>query len=222
MRQREIFARWEGDGYFGRNPVTPDRLEQVAEDDLVLRALAEAGVDARLILEVGASNGWRLECLHRRRPGISCVGIEPSLAAVTEGARHFPDVKLIRGTAERLPFASGKFDLVILGFFLYLCDRDDLFRVAAETDRVLAPNGIVAIFDFCPPRPCRNPYSHRPGVFSYKMDYAQMFLWNPSYRRVLEKQALHPGAEENDLDSRTAVSLLRCDAETAFPDALTD
>ncbi len=117
MRQREIFSRSEGDGYFGRNAVTPDRLEQAAERDPVLQVLADGGVEAHRVLEVGASNGWRLACLRRMRPETMCVGIEPSLAAVTEGARQFPDVSLVRGTAERLPFASGGFDLVILGFF---------------------------------------------------------------------------------------------------------
>ena len=217
MRQREIFSRWEGDRYFGRNAVTPDGLEQAAERDPVLEVLVEGRVEARRILEVGASNGWRLACLRRRRPETVCVGLEPSLAAVTEGARQFPDVSLVRGTAERLPFASGRFDLVILGFFLYLCDRDDLFRVAAETDRVLARNGFVVVFDFCPSRPHRNSYRHRPDVYSYKMDYAQMFLWNPVFRRVLEKRTPHPGTDPKDLDNRIAVSLLRRDPENAYP-----
>ena len=217
MRQREIFSRWEGDGYFGRNAVTPDRLEQAAERDPVLQILADGGVEARRVLEVGASNGWRLACLSQRRPETVCVGVEPSLAAVTEGARHFPDVSLVRGTAERLPFESGRFDLVILGFFLYLCDRDDLFRVAAETDRVLARNGFVVVFDFCPSRPHRNSYRHRPDVYSYKMDYAQMFLWNPVFRQVQEKRMPHPGADPDDLDNRIAVSLLRRDPQNAYP-----
>ena len=222
MRQREIFSRWEGDRYYGRNPVTPDGLEQAAERDPVLKVLAQGRVEARSILEVGASNGWRLACLRRRRPEAVCVGVEPSAAAVTEGARQFPDVSLVRGTAERLPFESGRFDLVILGFFLYVCDRDDLFRVAAETDRVLARNGFVVVFDFCPSRPHRNRYKHRPDVYSYKMNYAQMFLWNPIYRRILEKRTPHPGADPDDLDNRIAVSLLCRDPETAFPDTQTN
>ncbi len=218
MRQREIFSRSEGDGYFERNAVTPDSLEAAAERDPVLGLLADVEVEARTVLEVGASNGWRLACLRRLRPETVCVGIEPSLAAVTEGVRQFPDISLVRGTAEHLPFASGRFDLVILGFFLYLCDCDDLFRVAAETDRVLARNGLVVVFDFCPSRPHRNPYKHRPDLYSYKMDYAQMFLWNPIYRRVLEKRTPHPGTDPDDLDNRIAVSLLRRDPETAYPD----
>ena len=51
--------------------------------------------------------------------------------------KKFPDVKLKIGTAEKLKFEDDKFDLIIFGFCLYLCDREDLIKIVDETNRVL-------------------------------------------------------------------------------------
>ena len=82
MRQREVFALSEGDGCYRRNRVTPDVLEGRAADDPVLKLLDELSPAFRKTLEIGASNGWRLECLRRRVPDGSYAGVDPSKEAV--------------------------------------------------------------------------------------------------------------------------------------------
>jgi len=207
-RQREVFLAGEGDAFFARNRTAPGDLERRWRRDPVLRTLARLGARPRRVLEVGAGDGWRLAGLRRRYPGARLCGVEPSAAAVRDGRRRF-GLPLVRGTAERLAFADDVFDLVILGFFLYLCDREDLFAVAAEVDRVACEDALVAVFDFHAERPYRNPYAHRPGCYSYKMDYAGMFLWNPGYR-VLERAVVgHAGPVAAGPDDALAVTVLR-------------
>lgn len=219
MEQKEIFRDGEGDSYFARNREKLAAAAARAAADPVLEVLRRRGVRPRTALEIGCSNGWRLEAL-RRESGTRCHGIDPSPQAVAEGTAAYPHLSLAEGTADRLAFPDGMFDLVVFGFCLYLCDRQDLFRIAAEADRVLVEGGSLAILDFYPPFPYRNSYAHRPGLSSYKMDYSSLFRWNPAY--TLVSQAVFASPEVADPvapDERHAVSLLRKDSRDAYPEA---
>lgn len=218
VKQREAFTGGEGDAYHRRNRVGRGELLRAAEADPLLAELVALRPAPRTVLEVGAGNGWRLAALHERLPGVRCHGLDPSAEAVADGAREFPEVALVRGTAERLPFADRAFDLVALGFCLYLCDRDDLFRIAAETDRVLAEDGVVAVYDFHPDEPHRRAYAHAPGVHAWKMDHARLFSWNPAYRELVRSVLPHPGSGGDDPDDRVAVTLLRRSTDGAYPE----
>src|SRR5690349_6074798 len=78
MRQRDVFRGGEGTQWFRRNESALS-----AEGDPVLRALAD--IKPKRLLEVGCSNGWRLEEA-RVRYGSRCTGIDPSLQALTAGS----------------------------------------------------------------------------------------------------------------------------------------
>lgn len=206
--QKTVFLRGEGDAYFRRN-AEHNAHEHAAtlanlRHDPVIRVLAEFRPNR--ILEVGASNGWRLD-VARRLWGAHAAGIDPSRDAVTDGQQRYPEVALRLGTADALPNES--FDCVIFGFCLYLCDRADLFRIAAEADRVLASNGYLVLYDFFPPSPYRNPYSHQAGVFSYKMDYSVLWRWHPAYTSWRHEVTAAPGEDANDPDRRLAVTVLK-------------
>jgi len=136
------------------------------------------------VLEVGSSVGINLELLRLRRPGGEYFGIDPSSEAVTVGQSLFPGLDLRRGSAERLPFPDGKFDLLWFRFCLHLIDRSLLFAVIAEADRVLADGGFIAIADFDPQIPRCRVYLQRDGVMTYKMNYTKLFLANPAYVMV--------------------------------------
>ena len=77
--------------------------------------------------------------------------------------------------------ADNSIDLLIYGFCLYLCDRDDLFKIAAEAHRILKPQSWLAIFDFWSPYQTVNNYHHCSGVHTYKDNLPAMFTWHPSY-----------------------------------------
>ena len=79
MKQKLAFSEGEGDAWFERNKaklgVGHDPVEQ-AIDSLQLRP--------ERILELGRSNGYRLENL-RTRFSAHCVGLDPSRQAIMEG-----------------------------------------------------------------------------------------------------------------------------------------
>ena len=188
-----------------------------AGSDLLLSELDRSELRATSVLEIGCANGWRLELL-RQKWNARCSGIEPSAEAIADGQRRFPALDLRRGTSDLLPFEEASFDLVILGFCLYLCDRRDLFRSAAEVDRVLRDDGHVVIFDFHPPTPYRNRYHHRPGVDVFKMDYSRMFTWNPAYRLLTLAKHDHAGGPvSSNPDDTVSVAVLRKASLLAYP-----
>lgn len=213
-KQKDVFLDGEGDGWYNRNRAEGDALEHLRSHDPLLKGLKDWPLKNEQILEIGASNGWRLKLLKELFPEISAFGVEPSATAVAEADKS---LSMHVGTADNLPFDNNQFDIVTFGFCLYLCDRADLFRIAAEADRVLKEGGVIITYDFHPDTPYKNAYSHKDDVYSYKADYSQLFTWNPAY--TLEKQdvMLHDGCTEDTPDNRIAVSIIRKDIAKGWP-----
>jgi SAM-dependent methyltransferase len=209
MTQKKIFLDSEGDAWFRRNARALAAV-RLPEADPLLMAILEllpASPQGTRILEIGCGNGARLRWLREHR-GLTCSGLDPSADAVAAARQSGIDAH--RGTADRLPFADAAFDIVVFGFCLYLCDRDDLFRIAAEADRVLADPAWLVILDFFSPTPVRREYRHRPGVFSHKMDYRSLFTWHPGYTCMSHR--VHHHSEHGYTDDRgewVATSVLR-------------
>jgi ubiquinone/menaquinone biosynthesis C-methylase UbiE len=189
--QKDIFKEGEGDAWYRRNrPVLEAR--DWSKDSVVRRLLSlPADTSNARILEIGCGDGSRLAEIKKHiRAHVS--GVDPSQLAVKKALERGVDA--LAGTAETLPFGDASFDIVLFGFCLYLCDDADLFRIAAEADRVLAPSSWLLINDFDSAAPHYNRYHHREGVLSRKMDYKQMFLWHPSYTLVSYDKYAHQDA----------------------------
>jgi len=213
MDQKIEFLSGEGDAWLERNRVTLER----GSNDYLSKLLHSAGARPTSVLEIGCSNGRKLAaiCAEFQCRG---TGIDPSSRAISEGRALNPNLKLEVASADSLPFEAGAFDLVVFGFCLYLCDRKDLFRIAAEADRCLSDGGMLAITDFMPPFAYRNRYSHREGLFSFKFDYRKLFLWNPSYHECALCLGPRGDSGSSEPDDRVATALLRKDLTTAWPE----
>jgi len=97
-----------------------------------VRSVAPAPVRA---LEIGVGTGRFAAPL-----GVA-FGVEPS-AAMAIRARD-RGVRVVRGTAERLPFPDAAFDLVLM--ITVLCFLDDMPRALAEARRVVAGGGALVV-----------------------------------------------------------------------------
>lgn len=211
MKQKEIFLQSEGDAWFTRNQRSVG-TRKLPNDDALLREMLDlmpvnTGGEELKVLEVGCGDGTRLAWL-KNNLNANCYGIEPSTQAVA--AAHTKGINVQQGTADLLPFDSQSFDIMIFGFCLYLCDREDLFRIASEADRVLRSPGWLMILDFYSPVPRAKAYHHHPGVQSYKMDYRRLFTWHPDYECMTHK-VRHHGEQiyTDNPDEWVAVSVLR-------------
>lgn len=180
--QAEIFVASEADRWFERNKQTLAGFDP--ENDFPVKLMELYRLRPRNVLEVGAANGFRLAAIHARY-GSRVVGVELSGEAVRDGKARFPHVELVRGAAHAIPVKQS-FDLVIVNFTFHWIDRALLLASVAEIDRVLRDRGFLIIGDFYPKNFVKVRYHHvpTPTVYTYKQEYAAIFLASGLYHQV--------------------------------------
>lgn len=207
--QMDAFRHGEGDAWFARNRAGIEAWDP--ERDEPLQMLRRHGIEPKRAIEIGASNGYRMAALQQRHP-CDAWAVDPSQAAIEDGRRRYPSVRFEYGEADEAPWQfAGVFDLVIVHFVLHWVERSLLMQSVAGIDRVLADGGHLVLGDFAPANRWRIPYRHRAGVWTYKQDYAALFLASGLYRAVAMQIGDHGGgpADSAPEGSRTAVWLLR-------------
>jgi ubiquinone/menaquinone biosynthesis C-methylase UbiE len=211
MNQKEIFLVQEGNNYFRRNQ-SAMRIDAVPGHwEFFARYIKEGSK----LLEIGCSSGQKLNFLSKFK--CECYGIDPSGEAINYGKERYKSLNLSIGTADNLCFEDEMFDFVIFGFCLYLVDRKLLSRVVSETDRVIKNKGFLGIVDFDSKYPKTRKYRHFNGLYSYKMDYSQLFLIYPHYSLV-EKYPFSHETEffVEDITERTSSIVLYKDHDNGY------
>jgi len=207
-KQKYIFLKGEADAWFKRNCKTFEKTDfRQDEICLLVTDICESYNCQLRILEVGCSGGDRLKFLSDI---LNCEvhGIDPSEMAV--GRCRANNINALVGTADHLPYEDSFFDILIFGFCLYLCDRDDLFKIVSEANRVLKDEGWVIIKDFYAKQPMKRFYQHADEVYSYKMDYASLFTCHPNYVNYHQQLFHHKSLKMTDSsDDWVAVSAIR-------------
>ena len=199
------FRADDADAWFARNRAALDHQRLNAATDPVIQALKPLAPPS--VLEVGCANGWRLDAI-RSSWSAYVHGIDPSPEAVRDGVDRF-GLPLVTGNADSLPWMANSFDCIVFGFCLYLCDRSDLFQIAQEADRILAPGGYLVVYDFYSPNARSRPYVHREGLRTHKMDHAQLWAWHPGYERIVDRLCAHEGRDPADPEETLAVTILK-------------
>ena len=205
MNQKEIFINSEGNNWFERNLEALNRRDFTY--DTVCNEVLKIDPERKFnILEVGCSAGHRLNFLSKL--GYSVKGVEPSLLAVNKAKSQGCDV--IQGTADNLKNSDSTVDVLIFGFCLYLVDPADYFKIASESYRVLADNGVIIIHDFAPKSHYKNEYTHLHGVKSYKFDFSQILLSHPHLVLKSKTTETHSNLKEdiNNQDEWVQISLI--------------
>lgn len=203
--QRNVFLDGEGDQWYSRNAVQD--INELDHIDCVIHQSLEF---CSSVLEVGCADGRRLARIKENCGSITTlVGIDPSSVGILSGLNRFVGLDLRVGTADLLPIEE-VFDAVVIGFCLYLCDRELLSKIVSEVDRVLEDGGVLVLVDFDPPHPRRRRYQHKEGIWSYKMDYSKLFTALPHFVLSSKSSMSHSGMTwENDESERIAVWTLR-------------
>jgi SAM-dependent methyltransferase len=73
------------------------------------------------------------------------VGIDPAARMLAHHGAVAPGARFAIGEAERIPFATGAFDVITAAGSINYADLDPFLR---EVGRVLAPTGVLVIYDF--------------------------------------------------------------------------
>jgi ubiquinone/menaquinone biosynthesis C-methylase UbiE len=106
------------------------------------RAWLARGVRAGRTLDLGCGTGRNLPLFGA---GVRAIGLDPCHASLLAARRREPEVPLVRGRAEALPFRDGAFDTVVSG--LVFCSVEDVPRGLAEVRRVLGKGGVLRLLE---------------------------------------------------------------------------
>lgn len=141
-------------------------------------------IKPKSVLDIGCSDGWRLERL-RKRGAKRCVGVDASLRAVREGKKKYPKLELKHSTVADLG-PKEQFDFAVVNFVLHWVSRETLIQSLAGIDSTVKPGGFLIVGDFAPQAPTKNRYHHLPKkeVWTYKEFYADMFTASGTYFEV--------------------------------------
>jgi arsenite methyltransferase len=109
------------------------------------RGLACCGlVPGTRVLDIGCGTGAAVDYV-RRQHGLAAVGLDFSAVLLKEGSRTYGESSLVRGRAEQLPVADGRFGAVLCECMLSLCP--DPLIVLREAWRALQPRGFLVVTD---------------------------------------------------------------------------
>ena len=218
--QKKIFMQYEADSWFNRNKKFIENYN--SKTDQVISTISKYGINPNSILEIGCSGGYRLNSLKEMFPNSKVFGIDPSNKAKKYCNNNFPLINFKKGTADDLShLTSESIDLIIVGFVLYVIDRNILLKVISEIDRVLKNNGELIIVDFFSEIPTKNKYFHISEIdaFSYKQNYDEIFTSTKLYCKIDKSTFSHSNKKSNytnDYHDNYTVSLLKKNYQSYF------
>jgi SAM-dependent methyltransferase len=102
----------------------------------------------RTVLEVGCGAGRLLAWLARE--GAWPFGLDPDPAQLARARAEAPDVPLVAGVGEALPFASGRINLVLFFNSLHHVPLAQQWQALAEAARVLGRGGELLVVEPLP------------------------------------------------------------------------
>src|SRR5437764_773280 len=127
-------------GYANSRPAVHPRVMEMAWGDLVARTGRTERF--RRALDIGCGAGVSTKAL--ADIAAEAVGMEPAVAML----RWAKGASFLAGAAEAIPFRAGSFDLITAAGSLNYVELERFFGEAA---RVLAPEGLILVYDFAPP-----------------------------------------------------------------------
>lgn len=207
VKQKNVFCQGEGDKWFARQVASLEAEHLDHPASLLVSWLAPFSQKIENVIELGCGSGHRL---FRICDGLGAqgVGLDPSKQAIGFLTDKFPRLKGIVGTADAVPIEE-QFDLVHLGFFLYLVDRELYLSVIKEADRLTKPGGFLSIIDFDTPRRYFNSYKHLDGIKSFKQNNCDVFIASGLYTLVNKFQYSHANFYFSEsADERISLALL--------------
>ena len=213
--QKKSFLEYEANNWFIRNKSIIESYKP--KKDKVVSLIQEYKLNPSSVLEIGCSGGYRLNAIHEIYPNSKVYGIDPSDKAKEYCLKKFNPVKFHKGTADDLSFLPDeKIDLIIVGFVFYVIDRNILFKVISEIDRVLKNGGKLIIIDFFSETPIKNKYEHIKDseAFSFKQIYEDIFISSKLYYMIDKWTYNHSNKRldaTNDYFDKYCISLLKKD-----------
>jgi ubiquinone/menaquinone biosynthesis C-methylase UbiE len=116
------------------------------------RRLALQGLDLdpqAQVLDLCCGSGQATQILVGLSPNVT--GLDASPLSLQRAKQRVPEASFVEAWAEKMPFATGQFDLVHTSMALHEMAPQALVEIFSEVYRVLKPGGIFALVDFHAP-----------------------------------------------------------------------
>ena len=218
--QDSFFLENEANAWFKRNAEAINK--KLSSTDPIVRSLDMFNISFESVIDIGASNGYRLNLLKEKFNPKICVAVEPSEDAIADGQKRYPFINFRKGLASNIPTKrSESFDLTIVNFVLHWVDRKTLFTSVAEIDRCVSDNGYLVIGDFDPGVPIKVKYHHLQDkdAWTYKQDYPKLFTSSNLYQEVARLKISHKqtGFEiPPNINDQGAITILKKSLNTNY------
>jgi SAM-dependent methyltransferase len=143
LHVRNIRLSGEGPEYFAEYKVRD-----------VARHLGAARGTVSRILDFGAGVGTSVPWFRRYFPQASLTCVDVSERSLAVGASRFPgQAQFVPFDGRTLPLADGQVDLAFAACVFHHIDPSEHVRLFRELRRVLAPDGVLAVFEHNPLNP---------------------------------------------------------------------
>ena len=201
QKQNETIWKSEADAWYRRNSEAPYSAEIISAFKFLHDSFLGQR-DGLNVLEFGCSDGRNGRALEKFQ--INYTGVDPSDLAVQEGIAR--GLNLRRGMAQTTSFPK-QFDLIILGFFLYLTPKTDWMGIVKNIDDHIGETGYIIIKDFFSESYAEKNYSHDDNLKMHKFNFSKMFSWYPDYTEIYKSMtSTEPGEySSNDYFVQTTV-----------------
>lgn len=208
IKQKDIFKQTEADNYHNRNKNSKPDIKNSYDLKVIKETLIPFSNDIECILELGCGDGTKLNYLSKLF-NAKGYGVDLSNLAIRDASVNFPDLILFNNSADEKLFDRNQMDLIFLGFFLYVLDREDLYGVMSNVDYYLRDGGFLVILDFDYGNKIKVPYKHNDNIKTYKSDYSQIFLSSGHYHLVRKDSYSHQSSIfSTDPSNRISISVL--------------
>ena len=159
-RLERIYGRYQQSRMRRRAWAADNPGNRAIREELLELVRDEVGdrLAAGQLLDVGCGAGWLLVELARRGVAQGRLhGVELIESRIAAARRALPRADVQRADARRLPYESGAFDVVTMFTLLSsLPDAASVQAALAEGRRVLAPGGVLLVYEPRRPNPLNN------------------------------------------------------------------
>ena len=174
----------EGDKYFTRNK-NYDELNP--NENNTFNLIKINNLNPKKILEIGCGAGHKLNYLSQKLNTKNNYGVDLSKKAILYGKKKYKNLKLLNISSLEIDKINTKFDMIICGFFLYLLDREEIFKQFDLIYNKINKNGHLIIIDFNPIFKHSNRHSENNKLKIFKMKYDN-FLEESGLFKMIYKQ----------------------------------
>ncbi len=203
MYNLNLVKQKEANRYFSRNK---KELQKNLIDKKINNLIKENNLKADSILEIGCTNGNKLNQYAQLCNSKENFGVDLSKQAIKDGKKRYKKLKLLNISSLEIDKIKINFNLIICGFFLYNLDRELIFKQFDLIHKKLSEGGYLLIWDFDPLFKHSNKDFHSKKLTSFKMSYDN-FLIESGLFEIVYKVKYRTKTNEKKIFKSDSVSL---------------